>query len=283
MRLYTILAAIVLTALAGPAHAQQSSMAFDVNGTRDVSTAARTPVMTVHETQIAVRQKAEAPAATDTPKPKEAGKKAVAKPTAQAAAGESETPASAPRPLVLPGAQAAGQTTVPAGVDSTGDAKLDEMIRLSAERNGIDPNLIVAVMRQESGFKSRARSYKGAMGLMQLMPGTARRFGVTNPYDPAQSIEGGARYLRFLLDTFDGDIKLVLAGYNAGEGAVFKYGNQVPRYRETQNYVRSITARYNSTRGRASSAAKTIASAAPAAPEAAKFGGGASNRLSNNY
>ncbi len=234
--------------------------------------------------QIAV-QKTEPAAAADALKQKEAGKKTTARPTAQTTAADGETPAASPlRPLVMPGAQATGQPAVPAGMETTGDAKLDEMIRLSAERNGIDPNLIIAVMRQESGFKSRARSYKGAMGLMQLMPATARRFGVTNFYDPAQNIEGGARYLRFLLDTFDGDIKLVLAGYNAGEGAVVKYGYQVPRYRETQNYVRSITARYNSTRGQSTRAvSKTIAAAAPAAPEAAKFTGGASNRLSNNY
>jgi soluble lytic murein transglycosylase-like protein len=246
-------------------------MAFEAEAATDARMPARTPMMAVHETQIAVR-KTDAAAAADALKSKEAGKKTSAKPT-------EKTAASTPRPLVMPGTQ----TGVPSGTETTGDPKLDEMIQQSAQRNGIDPNLIIAVMRQESGFKLRARSYKGAMGLMQLMPATARRFGVVNPYDAAQNIEGGARYLRFLLDTFDGDIKLVLAGYNAGEGAVFKYGNQVPRYRETQNYVRSITARYNSTRARASRNTKTIAAAAPAAPEAAKFSGGASTRLSNNY
>jgi soluble lytic murein transglycosylase-like protein len=271
LRLPTILAAIVLIALAGQARAQQQSMAFEAEAAIDASKPARTPMMSVHETQIAVR-KPETAAAADGLKSKEAGKKPAAKPTEKAAA-------STPRPLVMPGTQAA----VPPGMETTGDPKLDELVQQSAQRNGIDPNLIVAVMRQESGFKLRARSYKGAMGLMQLMPATARRFGVVNPYDPAQNIEGGARYLRFLHDTFDGDIKLVLAGYNAGEGAVFKYGNQVPRYRETQNYVRSITARYNSTRAHGSRTAKTIAAAAPTAPQAATFSGGASNRLSNNY
>jgi soluble lytic murein transglycosylase-like protein len=267
LRLPTILAAIVLISLAGQARAQQQSMAFEAEAAIDASKPARTPMMSVHETQIAVR-KPETAAAADGLKSKEAGKK----PAEKAAA-------STPRPLVMPGTQAA----VPPGMETTGDPKLDELVQQSAQRNGIDPNLIVAVMRQESGFKLRARSYKGAMGLMQLMPATARRFGVVNPYDPAQNIEGGARYLRFLHDTFDGDIKLVLAGYNAGEGAVFKYGNQVPRYRETQNYVRSITARYNSTRAHGSRTAKTIAAAAPTAPQAATFSGGASNRLSNNY
>ncbi len=141
----------------------------------------------------------------------------------------------------------------------------------------MDPNLIIAVMRQESGFNLRARSYKGASGLMQLMPGTAQRFGVTNIYDPAQNIEGGARYLRFLLDSFSGDVSLVLAGYNAGENAVVNSGYKIPRYRETQNYVRSITARYDSAKNKTAAARR---SADPAAPSAETFSKG---RLSNNY
>jgi hypothetical protein len=88
-------------------------------------------------------------------------------------------------------------------------------------------------------------SYKGARGLMQLMPGTASRFGVANIWDPKQNIEGGARYMRFLLNMFDGDVRLALAGYNAGEGAVMKYGNQVPPYSETREYVRRIGNRYS--------------------------------------
>jgi soluble lytic murein transglycosylase-like protein len=139
---------------------------------------------------------------------------------------------------------------------------------------------MIAVMRQESGFNPRARSYKGATGLMQLMPATARRFGVQNIWDPAQNIEGGARYLRFLLDTFNGDVNLALAGYNAGENAVISSGFQVPRYRETQNYVKSISARYGSARQRRG---QTIASADPVAPATLTFSGGGSSRLSNNY
>jgi soluble lytic murein transglycosylase-like protein len=99
-------------------------------------------------------------------------------------------------------------------------------------------------MHQESSFKSHAISPKGARGLMQLMPGTAARMGVTNIFDPKQNIDGGARYLRFLLDRFDGDVNLALAGYNAGEGAVEKYGRQIPPYSETQEYVRRISRRY---------------------------------------
>jgi soluble lytic murein transglycosylase-like protein len=131
-------------------------------------------------------------------------------------------------------------------------------------------------MRQESGFNPQARSYKGAMGLMQLMPATARRFGVNNVYDPAENIEGGAKYLRFLLDKFDGDVKLVLAGYNAGEGAVVNYGYTVPPYRETRNYVKNISARYGSDKHVVKNQ-KTAA--APRAPEAIK----SASRLSNNY
>jgi hypothetical protein len=100
-------------------------------------------------------------------------------------------------------------------------------------------------MHQESSFKTRAMSNKGARGLMQLMPPTAVRFGVANIWDPKQNIEGGARYMRFLLDLFNGDVTLALAGYNAGEGAVIKFGNRVPPYSETQEYVRRIGRRYS--------------------------------------
>jgi hypothetical protein len=129
---------------------------------------------------------------------------------------------------------------------TTGDLTIDSYIVDSSRRYGIDPLLIYSQMHQESSFKLKATSYKGASGLMQLMPGTARRFGVTDIYDPRQNIEGGVKYMRWLLDQFGGDVVLALAGYNAGEGAVWKYGNQVPPYRETQEYVRRITTRYNS-------------------------------------
>jgi Transglycosylase SLT domain len=132
---------------------------------------------------------------------------------------------------------------------STGDAEIDGYIIDSCRRYGVDPLLIYAQMNQESSFKLRATSNKGARGLMQLMPATAARFGVTDIYDPQQNIEGGVKYMRFLLDTFSGDVSLALAGYNAGEGAVMKYGGEIPPYNETQNYVRRITARYASFRG----------------------------------
>ena len=127
---------------------------------------------------------------------------------------------------------------------TTGDSSVDTLIVESGTRHGVDPVLLYAIMHQESTFKRRAISPKGARGLMQLMPGTAARFGVTNIFDPRQNIEGGARYMRFLLDTFDGNVDLALAGYNAGEGAVMKYGYRVPPYNETQEYVRRIGTRY---------------------------------------
>jgi soluble lytic murein transglycosylase-like protein len=128
---------------------------------------------------------------------------------------------------------------------TTGNTDVDNFIVESGKRNSVDPLLLYSIMHQESSFKPRAMSYKGARGLMQLMPGTASRFGVSNIWDPKQNIEGGARYMRFLLDLFSNDVLLALAGYNAGEGAVLKYGYQVPPYSETREYVRRIGNRYS--------------------------------------
>ena len=127
---------------------------------------------------------------------------------------------------------------------TTGSSEVDGYLVTAGTRHGVDPLLLYSVMHQESSFKSRAISPKGARGLMQLMPGTAARYGVTNIFDPRQNIEGGARYLKFLLNHFNGDLKLALAGYNAGEGAVEKYGWRIPPYSETQEYVRRISRRY---------------------------------------
>ena len=128
---------------------------------------------------------------------------------------------------------------------TTGNSDVDKFIVESGKRNSVDPLLLYSIMHQESSFKPRALSHKGARGLMQLMPPTASRFGVTNIWDPKQNIEGGARYMRFLLNMFAGDVRLALAGYNAGEGAVMKYGYKVPPYNETQEYVRRIGRRYS--------------------------------------
>lgn len=127
---------------------------------------------------------------------------------------------------------------------TTGDPQVDSYIIESSLRHGIDPLLIYAQMHQESSFNRRAISPKGARGLMQLMPATARRFGVTDIFDPKQNIEGGVKYMRWLLDTFNQDLSLALAGYNAGEKAVMKYGWRIPPYAETREYVRRILTRY---------------------------------------
>ena len=127
---------------------------------------------------------------------------------------------------------------------TTGDQKVDDLIRNHGNFYGVDPYLIYCVMSQESSFNSGAVSPKGARGLMQLMPATAARYGVVNRLDPDQSIKGGTHYLKDLLVLFNGRVDLVLAAYNAGEGAVIKYGNQIPPYAETKSYVRLISMRY---------------------------------------
>jgi hypothetical protein len=127
---------------------------------------------------------------------------------------------------------------------TSGNERIDHLIKINAARYAVDPYLVFCVIEQESQFKPFARSPKGAQGLMQLMPGTARRLGVRRPYDPAENIMAGTRYLKELLTMFDGRVELVLASYNAGEGAVMKYGRNVPPYRETREYVKKIGKRY---------------------------------------
>jgi len=151
-------------------------------------------------------------------------------------------PATTPKRLIHLTSQAINPSL---GGFTTGNSDVDNFIIESGKRNSVDPLLLYSIMHQESTFKARAISPKGARGLMQLMPPTASRFGVTNIWDPKQNIEGGARYMRFLLDLFSGDVRLALAGYNAGEGAVLKYGYQVPPYSETREYVRRIAQRYS--------------------------------------
>jgi len=150
--------------------------------------------------------------------------------------------ANKPAPVVT--AAAASGPGISNEVWSTGNSRIDGLIRLYGSQYGVDPYLIYCLMSQESKFTLGATSPKGAQGLMQLMPGTAARYGVTNPYDVAQSIMGGTRYLKDLLTMFNGRIDLALAGYNAGENAVIKYGYTVPPYDETRNYVKLIVKRY---------------------------------------
>src|SRR5947207_4932370 len=174
------------------------------------------------------------------------------RPKARSSAKQTSVPSPEPSSLVKPTILFVDQPVNIVSADTsslrgytTGSAQVDTYLIDSGTRNGVDPLLLYSVMHQESSFKSHALSPKGARGLMQLMPGTAARFGVTSIFDPRQNIEGGARYLRFLLDRFDGDVNLALAGYNAGEGAVEKYGWRIPPYTETQEYVRRISKRYS--------------------------------------
>lgn len=130
-----------------------------------------------------------------------------------------------------------------------GNTKYDEYINKYAMLHGIDPLLVKAVIKQESGFNANARSSAGASGLMQLMPATARGLGCKNVYDPRENISAGTRYLANLINQYDGNIPLALAAYNAGSGNVKKYGNKIPPFKETQNYVKNIMATYNSIKG----------------------------------
>ena len=126
------------------------------------------------------------------------------------------------------------------GVEGVRGSQWDDVIDHHAREQGVRADLVRAVIQVESAFNPRARSHKGAMGLMQLMPDTARELGVRNPYDPLENIRGGVQYLRGLLDRFDGNEELALAAYNAGPGAVTKYGGTIPPYRETRDYVSRI-------------------------------------------
>ena len=123
-----------------------------------------------------------------------------------------------------------------------GYESFEPLVQAHAMRTGIRPDLVRAVIQVESGFNPRATSPKGAMGLMQLMPATAREMGVVNAYDPEENIRGGTMYLRQLLDRYEGNEELALAAYNAGFNSVDRYGRRIPPYQETQDYVRKVGA-----------------------------------------
>jgi hypothetical protein len=158
-------------------------------------------------------------------------------------------------------------------IDVPGGGDVRELARAAAVRHGLPPQLVLAVVGVESGFRSEAVSPKGAQGLMQLMPGTSRELGVEDPLDPEQNLDGGVRHLGALLTLYDGDLTRALAAYNAGPGAVARHGG-VPPYRETRAYVRKVLARYQPPKkGKKAGAPKPApapaASAAPAGKAAA--------------
>lgn len=128
---------------------------------------------------------------------------------------------------------------------SVNPAEYDHIIKTSSDKYGVSTSLIKAVIHAESGYNPNAVSHKGASGLMQLMPGTAKSLKVSNSFDPKDNVEGGVKYLRFLLDTFKGDVSLALAAYNAGLSKVAKYGG-IPPYAETRNYVNKVLSYMNS-------------------------------------
>ncbi len=257
------------------AQAQEVSIVASEEAVRS----SRTPTMAVEESSLPVINKPQVESKTVAIPTKKRGKKGATSAAAQTPTAP-VTP-TAPPPMVMGDVQLT-EEILEQPIATTGNPFYDEAVKQSAARHGVDPNLVMAVMRQESGFNPRARSYKGASGLMQLMPATARRFGVNNIFDPTENIEAGTRYLRFLLDKFNGDVKLALAGYNAGEGAVVNYGYTVPPYRETQHYVRTISAKYGATKHRNPNR-KSATMAAAKAPDAMTFSTASSTRLSNNY
>ena len=162
-------------------------------------------------------------------------------------------PPPAPTPALPVGSEPLAAAMVPATSSvPTGTApaaarieKLKPMIQKIAAETSVPPQLLHAVIAVESGYDERAVSPKGAQGLMQLMPRTAQRFGVRNAFDPLDNVRGGALYLRWLLNYFNGDVRLALAGYNAGESEVVRYGYRIPPYRETLAYVPKVLAHLN--------------------------------------
>ena len=156
----------------------------------------------------------------------------------------------APRPTAAkPRTTQVALTTQPAApltatpVKRATPVELDTLVQETSEKHHVDPNLVRAVISAESNWNASAVSRKGALGLMQLVPGTAQRLGVGNAFDPAQNVDAGVRYLGMLLDRYNGDLSKALAAYNAGPGVVDRFGG-VPNFRETRSYVRKVTATY---------------------------------------
>lgn len=158
------------------------------------------------------------------------------RPATDPAAANPDRPRARKKPL--PAFESSAAPSIQGG--SQESLMIEKSIRKAARKYNLRPDLLKGVIRAESNFQVNAVSQAGAQGLMQLMPGTARELGVDNPFDIEQNIDGGARYLRQMLDSFGGDVKVALAAYNAGPGAVQKYGGQIPPYQETERYVNRV-------------------------------------------
>jgi soluble lytic murein transglycosylase-like protein len=163
---------------------------------------------------------------------------------------------------VVPSSVAAGEPDAEAGLSAESNANatataasVQRIVEEAAQKYDVDPLLVHSVIQVESGYNPNAVSPKGAQGLMQLIPSTARRFGVHNVYDVRENVEGGVRYLKYLNSLFPNDLRLTLAAYNAGEASVWKYGNSVPPYAETVQYVYRVGEKYGKAR-RAAAAQK---------------------------
>ncbi|MEP6538855.1 MAG: lytic transglycosylase domain-containing protein [Bryobacteraceae bacterium] len=152
----------------------------------------------------------------------------------------------APKPVVARVVSSAVPEAGSAGPG--GDANLQQIVEDAARRNQVDPLLVHSVIQVESNYNASAVSPKGAQGLMQLIPATARRFGATNSFDVKENVEAGVKYLKYLNSLYPNDLRLTLAAYNAGEGAVAKYRNNIPPYRETEHYVFKVGEKYGSAR-----------------------------------
>ena len=169
------------------------------------------------------------------------------------------------RPATPALAKAAPRTQAPAALPEAAHPAISRTVDQIAAENSLRPELIHSVIKVESNYDPFAVSPKGALGLMQLIPATARRFGVSNAFDPVENIRGGAKYLRYLLDLYEGNSTLALAAYNAGEAAVARYGD-VPPYPETRNYVSLVGKELRAAAEAAPQQPVPVGSAAPAAP-----------------